>query len=125
MLGMIGCAKISQPNTETLARSATVGGITHFAIPAMRCESSTVFNVDLVGVRLLVAVFFLIARLPQFFRFREQALQYCALVLVGLFRKQLVKVLHVALSSDFIDHGLPSVRRRLGCSREFSAQKAI
>jgi hypothetical protein len=73
----------------------------------------------------LLPVFFLIVRLPPFFRFREQALQDCALVLVGLFRKQLVKVLHVALCSDLIDHSLPSVRRRLGCCREFNAQKEI
>jgi hypothetical protein len=46
--------------------------------------------------------------MPQFFCFREQALQYHPLVLVGLFRKQLVKVLHVALCRDFIDHGLHS-----------------
>jgi hypothetical protein len=59
-------------------------------------------------LRLLVAVIFLAVRLPQFFCFREQALQYHALVLVGLFRKQIVKVLHVALRSDFIDHGLHS-----------------
>ena len=50
----------------------------------------------------------MVVRLPQFFCFREQALQYYALVLVGLFRKQIVKVLHVALCGDFIDHGLHS-----------------
>jgi hypothetical protein len=50
----------------------------------------------------------LVVRLPPFFCFGEQALQYHALVLVGLFRKQLVKVLHVVLRGDFIDHGLHS-----------------
>jgi hypothetical protein len=50
----------------------------------------------------------LVFRLPPFFCFREQALQHHALVLVGLFRKQLVKILHVMLRSDFIDHGLHS-----------------
>jgi hypothetical protein len=50
----------------------------------------------------------LVVRLPQFFCFGEQAFEYRALVLVGLFRQQLVKVLHVALCSDFIDHGLHS-----------------
>jgi hypothetical protein len=50
----------------------------------------------------------LVVRLPPFFCFREQALQYHALVLVGLFRKQIVKVLHIVLRSDFIDHGLHS-----------------
>jgi hypothetical protein len=59
-------------------------------------------------LRLLIVVFFLVFRLPQSFCIREQTLQYHALVLVGLFRKQLVKVLHVALRSDFIDHGLHS-----------------
>ena len=69
-------------------------------------SSSAVFG--LAGFRFLARLFALVFRLPQFFCFREQALQYRPLILVGLFRQQLVKVLHVALSSDFIDHGLHS-----------------
>jgi len=71
-------------------------------------KNSIVFDVDLAGVRCLVAIFLWVFRLPQSFCFRDQALQYHALVLVGLFRKQLVKVLHVELSSDYIDYGLHS-----------------
>jgi len=52
-------------------------------------KNSIVFDVDLAGVRCLVAIFLWVFRLPQSFCFRDQALQYHALVLVGLFRKQL------------------------------------
>ncbi|HWS06778.1 MAG TPA: hypothetical protein VN362_03035, partial [Xanthobacteraceae bacterium] len=71
-------------------------------------QSSIAFDVDLAGVRFLVAVFHWVFRLPPLFCIREQALQDYALVLVGLFRKQLGKELHVALRNDFIDHGLHS-----------------
>jgi hypothetical protein len=50
--------------------------------------------------------FLLWFRLPHSFCVLNQAQKYCSLVLVGLFRKQLVKVLDIALSNDFIDHGL-------------------
>jgi hypothetical protein len=60
-----------------------------------------------LGIRTLSLFFGL---LKFFFCLREEAQQYCSPIFVGLFRKQLVKVLDVALSNDFIDHRPHSIK---------------
>ena len=75
-------------------------------------KSSIAFNVGSVSACSLnpffLLLFFFFFRLPQCFRFREEAQKYYSPILVGLFRKQIVKVLDVALSNEFFDHGLHS-----------------